>query len=117
MLTWAEVARQWRRQRCTAVVRGAVAAGAAPPRVVHGRHPLRTALTSRALRTWRDAGTLHRVVRDAVSQRPAYLTLPRPSAGADAFRLYRAPFERRRARCADIRATPSDARPAIVRAT
>ena len=97
MLTWAEVAQQWRRLRCTAVVRGAVAERAAPPRVVHGRHPLRTALTSRALRTWREAGTLHRVVRAAVSRRAAYLTLPRPLGGADAFRLYREPFECRRA--------------------
>ena len=95
MLTWAEVAQQWRRLRCTAVVRGAVAERAAPPRVVHGRHPLRTALTSRALRTWREAGTLHRVVRAAVSRRRAYLTLP--LALADAFRLYREPFECRRA--------------------
>ena len=48
----------------------------------------------------RDEGGLeqvqqHRVVRAAVSRRRAYLTLP--SALADAFRLYREPFE---CRCA-----------------
>ena len=102
MLTWGAVAQRWRRLRCTAVVRGAVPCGgesAAPPRVVHGKHPITAALESRALRAWREAGTLHRLVRGAVDKHRVSSdgdAAPRGGSGRSPFAAFAATFDCRR---------------------